>query len=88
MTDAALEIIENLLTIIDHEVELIEVLSKAITGTASGKALGSNGIPADLFRQCKSNVGEKERCHKTCVTLRLLHYIKTRVPDRILITTG
>ena len=32
----------------------IEELSKAITEMASWKATGSDGIPANLFHQCKS----------------------------------
>ena len=55
MTDAALEHMESLPTMDDLDSEpTIEELSKAITEMASWKAPGSDGIPVDLLRQCKS----------------------------------
>ena len=93
-----LQHMESLPTMDDLDNELtIEELSKAITDIASWKVPGSDGIPADFFRQCKSvyyfsymtfqsNIGEKVRCHKICVMLRPC--ITKRVPDRIAITIG
>ena len=54
-TDAALKHMENIPTMDDLETKpTVEELSKAITEMAFWKAPGSDGIPADLFRQCKS----------------------------------
>ena len=90
---------EYLTTMDDLDTEpTIEELSKTTTEMASWKASDSDGIPAGLFRQCKSNllpflhdivvkVGEKARCHKTCMMLRLSFCIRTRMPDQIATTT-
>ena len=46
---------ENLPTMNDLDTEpTIEDISKATIEMTSWKAPGSDGIPADLFRQCKS----------------------------------
>ena len=57
MSHSALEAIERLPTMdeLDAEPTVVE-LSKAIDGLASGKAPGSDGIPPDLIKHCKTTL--------------------------------
>jgi len=55
MTPAALDTIEQLPTMDELDAEpTTEELSKAIDSLASGKAPGSDGIPPDLIKHCKT----------------------------------
>ena len=55
MTDTALDQMECLPIMHDLDCEPSrDELSKAISGMASGKAPGSDGIPPDLLKQCKA----------------------------------
>ena len=55
VTDAALQHMESLQTIDDLVNEpTVEELSNAVTSMAPCKAAGSDRIPADLLKHCKS----------------------------------
>jgi hypothetical protein len=57
VSHSALEAIERLPTMdeLDAEPTVVE-LSKAIDSLASGKAPGSDGIPPDLIKHCKTTL--------------------------------
>ena len=57
VTSAALDAIECLPTIEEFDTEpTVEDLSKAIDSLAAGKASGSDGIPPDLVKHCKTTL--------------------------------
>ena len=90
---------ENLTKMDDLDIEpTVEELSKAITEMASWKAPCSDGIPADLFRQCKFcllphlldilvECWKKGKVPQDMRDTKITLCIRTKVPDRIAITT-
>ena len=89
VSPSALDAAERLPTMEELDTEpTLEELSKAIDSLASGKAPGSNGIPPDLIKHCKTTLLHslrvflcqcwKELYHKTCGTPRSSHSSRTK----------
>ena len=90
VSPSALDAVKCLPTMEELDTEpTLEELSKAIDSLASGKVPGSDGIPPDLLKHCKTTLlhlcmhssvstGKKELYHKTCGTPRSSHSSRTR----------
>ena len=76
----------------------MDELSKVIDSLAAGKAPGSDSIPPDLIKHCKTTLltpcmkssasaGERELCHKTWEMPRSLPCTRTRVREVTVTTT-